>query len=820
MSSSFQLESSRTTNVAKTTYLTPHKITLLGLIKYYFNSKKEEFDEELLFFLTDKISNESRFPEPSLLEFCEELKNEVPLEGKSIKDHWLKECRYSPLGFFVRRCHLEGNKLTFNELGKLWQAFRDYKSVASQQVVPSQSSASENDVLSGLIEKYHTHKQVIIAKSDAEKFSLYLIDQLRKYGGVLPVELEIRIREMHERLPEVSIVYYIDYLNCMQLGEYEGAIRSFYKFSNFCPEDEQNRNWYQHVLLNLVVLHAKFGHKNQALLAISEAIRMARENNDQECLRFALSWLYRLKSIDSVGTARIGASEQQMLESLITNAKESNSFCLQSLGELGKAQRILQQGESPTLVYESLLRSSALNMKAIKGSKNSSKSMYGQEKLLNASVYETYGFSTLSTLYTSQVINNPKGNLEDTVIAYCQLADRHISHGNYDEAIKLLSESKEKFLEIRTSASLWAACMGKVLHQRSTERGEWANIEVNEAQFGAICQDDEVLYSDFKYHCALALSKLNREDEAVDILYGLIDDSSRSHSPNQMLVTIYALKLAEIRMKSDDPTSALPFVLSSLCLSERFNYQSSYLLANIRLAQILLHFNLARRSKSIIEKILPMVLAEHSLYLQSVAQFAYAQSLIACLTEDKKANREPSIAYQDMLAPLDRALIGFRKLESISEILHILQLQAYIYNLLDWTDYRNKTAKEYRHLLTTQLETNQRKQPDWEMYYYVRDVAKKYNKTDVDVDDVINAAEKIVIKESSPPPEGIFSDDGADNMDMDIDMSVIEASFLVDEESVDDITLLNRHFSDDRNHASVDNSNSGFIKNEEFDQFF
>ncbi|KAG9286588.1 hypothetical protein G9A89_005356 [Geosiphon pyriformis] len=809
--------------IGKTTTLTPHKISLLGLVRYYCESKRDEVDEEILFFLIDKISNEHRFPEPTLPELCEELIKEIPHEGIFIKDNLLKDLgvtlcsphdlidymkgnnfllyvlnylifisrsfvfsfteakrmiapsnhmdasskylnKYSLLGIFVRRCHLEANKLSFNELGRLWQAFSEYKSSTE---VPQ--LAPEDSLLSGIIEKYHKHKQVVIAKSDAENFALYVINQLRKYGGVLTSELENKIREIHKKLPEISTVYYIDYVNCMQSGEYEGALRSFYKFSNFCPPDEQNRTWYQHVLLNLVVLHAKFNHKQQALLAIAEAIHMARENNDQECLRFALSWLYRLKSSYSIGTIRIGASEQQMLDSLINKAKDSSSYSLQSLGELGNAQRLLQQGESPILVYESLLRSSALNLKGTRGSKSPSKGVYSQEKLLNASIYETYGLSGLSTLYASQVIHDSESNLEDAMTAYCQLADRHISFGNYEEAIKLLIDCKERFLGIRTAAALWVACMGKILHQRSVERGEWTNIELLETQLRAVCQDDEIMLADFNFHRALALSKSDREDEAVNTLHQLIEDSSRSRSPNQMLVANYLIKLAQIRIESDDPTSALPFVLSSLCLSERFNYQSSYFLAKIRLAQILLHFNLARKATNMIENLLPVVLSEHSLYLQSIAQFAYAQCMIACLSESEKENSNSSIRYTDIITPLEKALIGFRKLESTSEILVILQLQAYIYNLLEWSIHRNKAAKEYRRLIT-ELEKNQRKQPEWGMYYYVRDIAPKLNDNEVDVDDVINAAEKIVIEESPGSANGR-------DIDMDIDMSLIENSF-------------------------------------------
>ena len=55
------------------------------------------------------------------------------------------------------------------------------------------------------------------------------------------------------------------------------------------------------------------------------------------------SWLYRLKSSDPSTGTRVGASEQQMLESLISKAKQANFMCLQALGELGKSQRQIQQ---------------------------------------------------------------------------------------------------------------------------------------------------------------------------------------------------------------------------------------------------------------------------------------------------------------------------------------------------------------------------------------------------------------------------------------------------------------------------------------------
>ncbi|POG63922.1 hypothetical protein GLOIN_2v1680581 [Rhizophagus irregularis DAOM 181602=DAOM 197198] len=734
--------------------LTPHKISLLILIEAYWeiietDSTTPEKLEPLLFFLIEKISDEQRFPEPTLKELCDELTkisdntdnttnnfseillaklviivtpHELTFSIKEMKRFFTRDAelflrKYSLLGIFVRRCILEMNKLMFDDISRLYNAFIEYRdkrtTKPSTLFMKDAYVPLEVSEMTELAQRFHMHKQELIPKNDAESFSHYVITQLRKYGGILPLEIEEKLRKIHDRIPEISSIYYIEFVKYMQTGEYEGALTNFYKYSNFCPDDPENRSWYQYVLLNLVVLHAKFGHKEQAILAIREAIEMARENNDQECLRFALSWLYRLKSSDQTTGTHVSASEQQMLESLISKAKQANFMYLQALGELGKSQRQIQQGSPPTEVFESLLRSSVLNMNC------PFKTMRFQGHLLNASVWQTYGSDTLANLFTNEVINNPDPSPEDRVTAICQLADNHVSHGNYLNAFEVLAKSKVRFNGIRRAVSQWVFCFEKLMYQKSFNRDEIFNIGAIEHQIRACCQDDDLFRADFEFNRALYLAKTDRPDEGVDVLHKLINQSCRIGNQNQMLVANYLLKIAEIRIETEDLTSALPYVLSSLCLSERFHYQSSYFLAIIRLAQILLNFELAGRARSMIEKIMPVILAEHSLHLQSIAQYIYAQCLIACINQDLQANRKQSINWQDVLYALDASRIGFKDLESISELLNVLQLMSYIYNIKGDIIMRNRCAEEFRILVMLQ-EKNKRKQPDWNMTYYSR----------------------------------------------------------------------------------------------------
>ncbi|CAG8535331.1 8165_t:CDS:10 [Paraglomus brasilianum] len=643
----------KTRYLFKTNFLTPYKICLLALIDAYCDQGNEDFEVPLLYFLIDRLSvcDDYSYPEPTLPELCARMEESDSINGKSIKmtlfdklrdletphefieyiqhtgtlltrnelkDEGKGLSRYSLFGIFVRRCHIECLRLSFAEISLIWNAFVEYK-LSCLSLEPDRSVYT----LSHMAKEYTMHKQEIISKNDAEKFAVYVITQLQLYGGILPPHLENKIRMIHKRLPEISTIYYIEYIDCMQSGEYEGALRNFYNFSNFCPVDEgYSKSWYQHVLLNLVKLHAKFGHKEQALL-----------------------------------------------------------------------------GESPTDVFESLLKSSSLNLSA-------PCAVNEQSHLLLASVWDIYGNNGLSTLYSSQIITKKRPNPEDSVIAYCQIAEHHMLNGNYTEAIRLFMDSIDIFIDIRRAASQWISSLGRIKYTKSLESCEFHNIEALETQLRAACQYDPIVAADFEYQRASHLAKSNREDM-----------SSRLRSTNQMNVANYLLKLAEIRMMSTHQTSALPYVLSSLCLSERFHYRSSYLMAIIRLAEILLGFNLATRSIGMIEKIMPELLAEHSLRLQSVGQLVYAECIIASITEDQRAGRIPTNSLNDTVPFLEAALTGFSRLCSITEALKVLQLQAYVYNVMESFSLRDKAASAYLNLLND-LEFNESRHPDHDSYYY------------------------------------------------------------------------------------------------------
>ena len=56
---------------------------------------------------------------------------------------------------------------------------------------------------------------------------------------------------------------------------------------------------YQYALLNLAVLHANFDNIQEAMQVLREALQVAQENGDDDCIAYCLRYSLRLMSAHS-----------------------------------------------------------------------------------------------------------------------------------------------------------------------------------------------------------------------------------------------------------------------------------------------------------------------------------------------------------------------------------------------------------------------------------------------------------------------------------------------------------------------------------------
>jgi hypothetical protein len=109
-----------------------------------------------------------------------------------------------------------------------------------------------------------------------------------------------------------------------------------------------DRSFYQYALLNLAILQADFSCYSEAISAIQEAISIARESHDMNCLNFCMSWLYHFGKAfpqEMVGVQNAGrlGTEKEGLAFLKAKAKETEMWSLLSTTLLSEAKLQLQQ---------------------------------------------------------------------------------------------------------------------------------------------------------------------------------------------------------------------------------------------------------------------------------------------------------------------------------------------------------------------------------------------------------------------------------------------------------------------------------------------
>ncbi|KAJ3079441.1 anaphase promoting complex subunit 5, partial [Quaeritorhiza haematococci] len=493
----------------------------------------------------------------------------------------------------------------------------------------------------GLIEnarrRYRRRNEGTISLYDADRFLDNMVEMMEKSSGLLlPQQIQSQLDHIYRHMPDLAKVHYV------RAGEFEGALDSLHRFFDYCLYRER-RVVYQYALLNLAVLHTRFNHIEEASMAINEAIQVARDNHDQECLSYSLSGgggggggAYTLTSNH--------LSEKQMLDSLVGRTKELDLVYLQSLGELNRAKQGLQTGENPVRIFESLQRSSVLNTHfALEG-------VQGSNYLLAASVWDTYGNMAMSSLYAQlQITHHGKETTQDDMaLGYCMLAHQHAANGDYEQALKLLLDAQRKFpLFTSGAAAQWVRCLGIVLFQRALYRNDFKTAEVVASQLGAISLAGQASHS----HARLEAESLKAElycqrgqlKEAFEQICDIIDEACRPDTQYPLQSVMGLLKLAEIHMDAGTPVTALPLILTCLTIAERFHLDRTRNSAHLLLAQVLLHFHLPFAALEMARGILPAVLSDSSggggvaggvgdLYAQGRAYLLHAECVLGCVS--------------------------------------------------------------------------------------------------------------------------------------------------------------------------------------------
>ncbi|XP_023229697.1 anaphase-promoting complex subunit 5-like isoform X1 [Centruroides sculpturatus] len=602
----------------------------------------------------------------------------------------------SVLGLFLRRMLLAFDKLSFSQATKLYHkfclyyknGFKNDDSIYNEDI----STISDHKIIDD-DDKEFEDNQVLASQKQAEFFVAQqaALLQINEKEALSPPHLQQKIRELLKGNPELAEAHYLSFLNSLRVMEYCGAIENLYhhfdrsvhihqdtKLSSNNEETDRN---FRYAALNLAILHAKFGHKNEALSALKEAIMMAQEANDNICLQHALSWLYQLtpKNIEN------------LIEHSIAKTGEHNMWYLSSLGVLALTQLKSLSSTNPAHVFEVMMKSDILNCQ------HSMTELMGSSYSQRAALWTLYGNSLMSVLISQLLlhlnISDPiRGGVyhigKGTCLALCNIAKMYSSQGQYNSAIEVLSHAKELFNPHVELAHNWMLCEQIVLFERAIHHGKWQEASM------AIASIDILDPLEATYRKALLLIYQGNKTESHTLVKKLLGKCKEKYGPPAYFLARILLLEAELFIQSSSYASAIPSLMKCLSICKDHHLMSYKLLTILYLSGVQFMLNLPHQALHLLDQIFINLLAQCSLYDKARAYLLYAKCLLACTKFDSLESKKEALLSSIQM--ISKSIDYFHKIEAFHRMKDAIYWQALVYNELGMTNERNSCSRQFR----------------------------------------------------------------------------------------------------------------------------
>uniref|UniRef100_A0A4W6F5G9 Anaphase-promoting complex subunit 5 n=1 Tax=Lates calcarifer TaxID=8187 RepID=A0A4W6F5G9_LATCA len=615
----------------------------------------------------------------------------------------------SVVGLFMRHMLLAYNKLSFSQVYKLYKSLQHYYhshyakptdgQVGLAALVADDSEmdlTSIEDTVGDRIDKeeldtplHESELRLVmlrgpLSQKQAEYFlarQAYLLKN-DENKALKPAALQEELNNMLKFNPDFAEAHYLNYLNSMRVQDiFLSAHSLLHYFDRLILSgnegksngDEGYGRSLRYAALNLASLHCRFGHYQQADLALQEAIRIAQESNDHVCLQHCLSWLYTLEQMK-------GSDSTVLTEDSV---KMAAHFCLPYLASLG-IQSLVQQGATQGKTAHKLIN--ALKDTDILHWKHSLSELIEISLAQTTSIWRMYGKSTMA-LQQAQLLLN-MSSLEPVNFGVQQ---------NNTEAFavallswpSILQHLKEQFPPHSQNAKLWMLCDLKIQFERHMNEGKYHLAEPLVTAISALNKTEGL------YRKAQVLKALNRSTEAYSVLQRLQVHCEKTKC-TEMVIRMM-LSTAELHWESSGFSTALPLLLQALALARQHHLQSLASETILHLAFTQLMLGVPEQALSVLHEAIEPVLAHGAVIDKGRALLLTAR----CQMAVAGFNLRLAVLAVDTL---NEATAYFSKLDCKERLRDVHYLQAQLYRSLGQISQCNKSAMLFR-LLDQDLQT-------------------------------------------------------------------------------------------------------------------
>lgn len=618
----------------------------------------------------------------------------------------------SVVGLFMRHMVLAYNKLSFSQVYKLYTALQQYYQSYERKDSPATEPAEDTDMeltnteeLGGKMEKEELDLEPSddevstrgpLSQKQAEYFlaqQAYLLKN-DENKALDPAALQKELNNMLKFNPDFAEAHYLSYLNSMRVQDIFNSTDSLLHYFDrlILPGGDSKSNGdegcgrsLRYAALNLAALHCRFGHYQQAELALQEAIRIAQESNDHVCLQHCLSWLYLLEQMKG--------SDSTLTEHAV---KMAVHFCLPYLASLG-IQSLVQQGAVGGKTANKLM--DALKDTDLLHWKHSLSELIDISIAQKTAIWRMCGKSTMA-LQQAQVLLSmnslepvnlgvQQNNSEAFAVALCHLSELHAEQGLFAAASEILKHLRERFPPHSQHAKLWMLCDQKIQFDRAMNDGKYHMADSLVVGIAALSKTEGL------YRKALVLKARNQTTEAYKVLQRLLLYCEKIKG-TEMTIRVM-LSLAELHWSSSCHAVALPLLLRSLAVSREYHlqYLASECILHLAFSQLML--GIPEQALNILHMAIEPILAHGALLDKGRAMLLVAKCQIVTASSEP-SKQQKTQALEVAVLNLEEAGTYFTKVDCKERVRDIYYLQARLYHSLGKTAERNKCAMLFRQL--------------------------------------------------------------------------------------------------------------------------
>lgn len=607
------------------------------------------------------------------------------------------------LGKFVSSVSIATNTLMFNETVRLWEAFITYRA-KSEEIWNNMKNANKNLTSNKawgnmgqcnskdeyiqqkveqntIVELGGTIVQEITSYSQVDLAQLleFQVHKLQLYSGTIPNSLKRILLSMTEsQRGTVPSSYYIKYLECWKSGDYEGSFRSLHRYFDYMMSNKQQL-FYHYALLSLATLHSSFGSDEEALRAIDEAISVARENKDLNCLNYLLTWLFDfLKSRPELSYKFVDhPGREQILQFLKLKTKESKNPILQSMAYQHEAVKQMLEGFPLRKILNNLTRAFFILLNL--DSSLNTKMSFCRSCQLTATVWARVGIQSVAELYIDTALQSAGKDISifDEVELVLQRSLILYSKGDIDDAFEYLESYEDRVTGVAILMKSWQTrymlLKADFWIRRYQFRQAGVLLDNLKSQISQI--HDYELGCELEFECALFQSKLGNPTEATQIIFNQFSRLKESvNSFNNYWMINFQILYAEIIAKqSSSPERAISILLNSLNTAHKSSLLTLISKGSLALCDVLLRIDPVNSShdvEEILSEGMPIILQTGDLQLSSKGYYLLSYTFFMAKEEHLSDDELPRIDVY-----LSKSLMGFKKLQDLEWIRKCLQLQ-------------------------------------------------------------------------------------------------------------------------------------------------